>query len=91
MKLDPAKHYRMPLIMGPLFDKAHRPAFEYPEVEVLAYQYLTNRGAIRALLPEFHSPGKEPIVTIFLSQYNGLDFMPGGRLSNRHVPGRSFV
>jgi acetoacetate decarboxylase len=78
MKLDPTKHYRMPLIMGPLFDKTNCPAYQYPEVDVLAYQYLTNPGAIEALLPESHRPGKEPIVTIFFSQYNGLEFMAGG-------------
>jgi acetoacetate decarboxylase len=78
MKLDPTRHYRMPLIMGPLFDKTDCPSFLYPEADVLAYQYLTDEGAIEALLPESFWPGKEPIVTVFFSEYNGLEFMAGG-------------
>jgi len=31
MKLDPTKYYRMPFIMGPMFDRT--PRFVYPQVE----------------------------------------------------------
>ncbi len=77
MKLDPSKYYRMPLAMGPIFDrKALKLA--YPQMEVLAFQYLTEPEALAALLPNCYHPGKEPLVTIIFSQNNGLWFMSGG-------------
>lgn len=78
MKTDPSKHYRMPLIMGPMFDLQNRPKWEYPQVEILAYQFLTDQTAIEALVPECFSPAKEPLVTVLFSQNNGLEFMAGG-------------
>jgi acetoacetate decarboxylase len=77
MKLDPSKYYRMPLIAGPNFDRKNM-KFVYPEVETLAFQYLTEPDAIAELLPDWYQPGKEPIVTVFFSQNNGLSFMAGG-------------
>jgi len=77
MKLDPSKYYRMPLAMGPVFDrKALRLA--YPQMEVLAFQYLTEPEALAALLPDCYQAGKEPLVTVVFSQNNGLWFMSGG-------------
>ena len=77
MKLDPSKYYRMPLAMGPVLDrKALRLA--YPQVEVLAFQYLTEPEPLRDLLPDCYHPGKEPLVTVLFSQNNGLWFMAGG-------------
>jgi hypothetical protein len=78
MKIDPSKYYRMPLIIGPIFDLQDRPKWIYPQVEVLAYQYLTDPDALGALLPECYLPAKEALVTVFFSQNNGLEFMAGG-------------
>ena len=78
MKLDPAKYYRMPLIMGPLLDRKKDMKLSYPQVEVCAFQYLTHADAAKALLPNCYSVGKEPIVTVVFSQNNGLAFMAGG-------------
>jgi len=68
----------MPLIMGPMFDLQDKPKWAYPQVEVLAFQYLTETTAIEALIPECYSLGKEPLVTVLFSQNNGLEFMAGG-------------
>jgi hypothetical protein len=51
MKPDASKYYRMPLLMGPLGDRATPPKLAYPQVEVLAFQFLTQPQAIEALLP----------------------------------------
>ena len=77
MKFDPTKYYRMPLIMGGLLDR-NKLKLAYPQVEVLAFQYLTDPEAIEALLPDSYQPGKEPLVTVLFSQNNGLFFMAGG-------------
>ncbi len=76
MKLDPTKYYRMPLIMGPLFDRS--PRYVYPQVEVLGFQYLTDSQAVQALLPECYRPASVPMVTVLFSYSNGMDFMSGG-------------
>jgi acetoacetate decarboxylase len=77
MKLDPSKYYRMPLAMGPVMDRKEL-KLVYPQVEVLAFQYLTDPEAIVDLLPDCYRPGKEPLVTILFSENNGLSFMSGG-------------
>jgi len=78
VKTDPSKHYRMPLIMGPMFDLDNRPQWSYPQVEVLAFQYLTENSVLEALVPDCYSISKEPLVTVLFSQNNGLEFMAGG-------------
>lgn len=78
MKTDPSKLYRMPLIMGPMFDLENRPKWAYPQVEILAFQFLTEQAAIDALIPECFGAAKEPLVTVLFSQNNGLEFMAGG-------------
>jgi acetoacetate decarboxylase len=78
MKLDPSKHYRMPLLLGPMFDYSKIPRWSYPEIDIVAYQYLTHKEALESVLPECFLPTKEPMVTVFFSQYNGLEFMAGG-------------
>lgn len=78
MKPDPSKYYRMPLIMGPMFDLQDKPQWSYPEVEVLGFQYLTDEAGIEPLIPDCFSPTKEPLVTVLFSQNNGLEFMAGG-------------
>jgi acetoacetate decarboxylase len=75
MKPDPSKYYRMPLIMGPLFERGHK-CF-YPQVEAVAFQYHTSPEAIAALLPECYRPAKDPLVTVHFSENNGADFMAG--------------
>ncbi len=89
MKLDPGKYYRMPLIMGPQFDRADA-QFVYPMVEVLALQYLTDPDAIAPLLPDCYRPGKEPKVTVLFGYNDGLKFMAGGqyRLATVQVAAR---
>lgn len=77
MKLDPSKYYRMPLAMGPVFDRKQL-KLAYPQVEVLAFQYLTDPDALADLLPDCYRPGKEPLVTVIFSNNNGLSFMAGG-------------
>ncbi len=81
MKLDKTKLYRMPLIAGPFFDLDDRPRLAYPHIEVLAFQYLTEKQAIEALIPECYKPADEPVVTILFSQNNGLEFMAGAGYS----------
>ncbi len=78
MEIDPTKHYNMPLIMGPQFDRAVPPRFAYEQVEVLAFQYLTDPEALADLLPKCYHPGKQPLVTVVFSQNNGLSSMAGG-------------
>jgi acetoacetate decarboxylase len=78
MKLDPSKHYRMPLLLGPVFDYGKVPRWSYPEIDIVAYQYMTQTEALQRLLPECYQPDEQPMVTIFFSQYNGLEFMAGG-------------
>ena len=77
MKLDPSKYYRMPLAMGPVLDRKAL-KLVYPQVEVLAFQYLTDPDALANLLPDCYRPGKEPLVTVLFSENNGLSFMAGG-------------
>ncbi len=77
MKLDPSKYYRMPLAMGPVFDRKQQ-KLVYPHVEVLGFQYLTDHEAIAELLPDCYRPGKEPLVTVVFSENNGLSIMAGG-------------
>jgi acetoacetate decarboxylase len=77
MKLDPSMYYRMPLALGPVFDRRML-KLAYPHVEVLAFQYLTDPDALADLLPDSFHPGKEPLVTVFFSHNNGLNFMAGG-------------
>jgi hypothetical protein len=59
MKLDPSKYYRMPLLMGPLFDRGQNHA--YPQVEVLAFQYLTDADAVSAFPLDCYQPAREPL------------------------------
>ncbi len=89
MKLDPHKYYRMPLIMGPIFDR--KPTqLSYPSVEVLAFQYLTDPAAIASLLPDCYQPAREPKVTVVFGYNDGLDFMAGGgyRIASMQVAAR---
>lgn len=78
MKTETDKVYRMPLIMGPVFDQQALPRIDYTEVEVVALQYQTDADAIRALLPDCYQPADEPAVTVFFGFYDGLNFMAGG-------------
>jgi acetoacetate decarboxylase len=78
VKPDADKHYRTPFMMGPLFDRAAPPKLAYPQVEVLAFQFLTEPQAIESVLPEPYRPAEEPLVTVIFSDNNGLDFMAGG-------------
>lgn len=90
MKLDPNKYYRMPLIMGPLFDRRDPPRIVYTEIEVVAVQYETEIEAVQALLPDCYQPAKDPIVTVLFGCNNGLEFMAGGeyRLATVQVAAR---
>jgi len=78
VEVDLNKYYRMPFIMGPLFDRENPPRIAYPQVESVALQYQTDADAIGALLPECYRAGKEPIVTIIFGYNSGLEFMAGG-------------
>jgi acetoacetate decarboxylase len=80
MKIEESKYYRMPLIMGPLFDRKD-PKFDYPAVEVVAYQYLTDPDAAQELLPECYRVANLPVVTVVFSHNNGLAFMAGAGYS----------
>ncbi|HKJ26023.1 MAG TPA: acetoacetate decarboxylase family protein [Anaerolineales bacterium] len=77
MDMNPNNYYKMPLIMGPMWEGAP-PNFKYEETEIVALQYLTDSEAISALLPDCYSVGKEPQVTVVFGYNNGLDFMAGG-------------
>ncbi len=77
MKLDPSKHYRMPLIMGPLFDKQGT-RYCYRRVEMVAIQYLTDPEAIPPLLPDCYQRAAKPMVTVLFGYNDGLDIMAGG-------------
>ncbi len=76
MKLDPSRYYRMPLAMGPVADRKLL-RLEFPQVEVLSFQYLTEPEPLADLLPDCYHPGREPLVTVSFSQNNGLSFMAG--------------
>ncbi len=80
MKLEPDGYYRMPLIMGPLW-KGGKPGLEYPRIEVVALQYLSDPDALASLLPECYKPEKEPLVSVYFGYYNELNFMAGGGYS----------
>jgi acetoacetate decarboxylase len=88
MRIDPDKHYMMPLIMGPVFDKAS--GIPYPEIEVVALQYRTDPDAIQELLPDCYRVADEPVVTVMFGYNNGLAFMAGGeyRLATVQVAAR---
>jgi acetoacetate decarboxylase len=75
--MNPNNYYKMPLIMGPMWEGAP-PNFKYRETEIVALQYLTDPEAISTLLPDCYSVGKEPQVTVVFGYNNGLDFMAGG-------------
>lgn len=77
MRLDPSLYYRMPLAMGAVGERRNSKLL-YPQVEVLAFQYLTDADALADLLPDSFQPGKEPLVNVVFSQNNGLSFMAGG-------------
>ena len=80
MELNPNNHYRMPLIMGPMWE-GETPNFKYRKTEIVALQYLTHPEAIAALLPSCYTVGKEPLVTVVFGYNSGLDFMAGGGYS----------
>jgi acetoacetate decarboxylase len=77
MKLDPAKVYSMPLIMGPVFDRAARPGRVYGEAESLSVTFHTDADAARALVPECFLIPEQATVTVAFSDYNRVDFMAG--------------
>ncbi len=79
MKLEAGKTYMMPLIMGPIYDQGT--GIPYPEVEVMALQFQSDREAIQRLLPDCYKVAKEPIVQIMFGYNNGLEFMAGGGYS----------
>ncbi len=78
MKIEPGKHYNMPLLLGPRYDQTTPPKYVYPQVETLVFQYLTDPRALEALLPKWYHPGREPLVTVFFSVSNGASFIAGG-------------
>lgn len=78
MKLQENQYYRMPLAMGPQFSRAPLPRWQYPRIENLAFQYITDPEAAGSLLPEPYRATTPPIVTILFSDNNGLEFMAGG-------------
>ncbi len=84
MRLDQSKYYRMPLALGPVFDRRML-KLAYPRIEVLAFQYLTDPDALADLLPDCFRPGKEPLVTVVFSRNNGLGFMAGGGYASAAV------
>jgi len=50
MKVGSNKYYRMPFIIGPLFDRENSPRIAYPQVESVALQYQTD--AMPTLIPK---------------------------------------
>lgn len=77
MEIDPKNYYRMPFIMGPLWE-GEPTKLIYPQSEIVALQYLTDPAAISALLPPCYSVGKEPQVTVVFAYHRELEFMAGG-------------
>ena len=77
MKTDPSKIYNIPLIMGPTHEQRSF-KISYPQMEVLAFQYMTESEAIAELLPECYHPDKQPLVSVIFTQNNGVSFMAGG-------------
>ena len=76
----PTSYYRMPLIMGPIWEGENM-RIQYPQSEFVALQYLTQPEAILYLLPEFYTVGKDPQVTVVFGYHNRLAFMAGGSYS----------
>lgn len=79
MKLEKGKHYRMPLVMGPLSNLGDgQPGrLDYRRVEVVSIQYETEPDAIAPLLPECFRPGERPVVTVVFGYNSQLAFMAG--------------
>ncbi len=78
MKLDPAKVYSMPLIMGPVFDRETRPGRVYGAAESISATFRTDPDAVRDLVPECFQIPDAATVTIAFGDYDRVDFMAGG-------------
>ncbi len=77
MKLDPAKVYSMPLIMGPVFDRETRPGRVYGAAESISATFRTDPDAVRDLVPECFQIPDAATVTIAFGDYDRVDFMAG--------------
>jgi acetoacetate decarboxylase len=77
VRLDPAKVYSMPLIMGPLFDQESRPGRVYGESESLAVTFRTDADAVRTLVPQCFTIPDEATMTVSFGDHNRVDFMAG--------------
>jgi acetoacetate decarboxylase len=78
MKIDSSKLYLMPIIRGPMYDKALLPQILYPKTETIALQFRTDRAAAEKLVPDCYEVDKDPISTVVFAYHQGLDFMAGG-------------
>lgn len=85
MKLEKDKYYRMPFIMGQLFDKNNLPQLIYTKTESIVLQYESDTETIRSLLPECYKPAKDPLVTVIFNYFDGLEFMAGGQYKTATV------
>lgn len=77
MKLDPAKVYSMPLVMGPVFDRSAVPGRVYGEVESISATFRTDAEAVRELVPDCFTVPEAATVTITVADHNRVDFMAG--------------
>lgn len=78
MRVDDASVHSMPLIMGPVFDRARRPGRVYGRVETLAATFRTDRDAVRPLVPGCYEIPDQPTLTVSFGDYDHVDFMAGG-------------
>ena len=73
--LQPNTGYLKPANFGPV---RRQDTLHYQEVTRLPISYVTEKGALAALLPEPFEPADEPAVTVYRQVGRGVDFMAGG-------------
>lgn len=73
-KFKPNTLYQMPAHFGPWpIEKV----VHYSDATILSMQYLTDKDALAALLPEPFQPADEPVVMVYCNMFKGIDFLAG--------------
>lgn len=75
MDFKPDQTYLMPASFG---EMPRQEVADYGDALNIAAVYLTDRDALAALLPPPYEPADEPLVTVFYSKCNKVDFLAGG-------------
>lgn len=75
MQFEPEGAYLMPVSFG---EVPYQAVARYDDSWNVAVVYLTDKDALAALLPPPFEPADEPIVTMFYTKCNKVDFLAGG-------------